>query len=40
LVGVFHSQKFSTQNQKKFHIEKEHQFPDHSQEKKEEGRRG
>jgi len=36
----FHSQKFSILNQKKFHIDREHQFLDQTEEKKEEGLRG
>jgi hypothetical protein len=40
LVELYHLQNSSTQNPKMFHKDKEHQFPDQSQEKKEEGRRG
>ena len=40
LVELYHLQRFFIGIQKKFHIDKEHQFPDQTQEKKEEGLRG
>jgi hypothetical protein len=39
LVELYHLQNSSTQNQKNFHTDKEHPFPDQTEEKKEEGRR-
>ena len=38
LVGFYHLQKFPTQNQMKFHIDKEHMFPDQKDGKTAEGK--